>query len=143
MVPETIGEFHLRDHNVRRHSRSPSCELAHEMSFSSRHVGASQPPSDDVGREQRRAAQGCVISSGTTAASNSSPLKNPKEIAASRNVELFLVSLLRHLGGLVVANDRIERRYQHQRILQSDDRSARSPARDLRRRTRGICRTRR
>ena len=46
------------------------------------------------------------MSSGTTAASNSSPVRNPSAIAASRKRRAFVVRLLRDLGGLVVANDR-------------------------------------
>lgn len=49
-----------------------------------------QPFVDDTVVEWLGSTHGCVISSGTTAASNSSPVKNPRLNAASRSVERSL-----------------------------------------------------
>ena len=75
-------------------------------------VAAARPPvTESAG------VSGPVMFSGTTHWSNCSAVRWPEAIAASRRLRAFLVRLLRDLGGLVVADVRVERRHQHQRAL--------------------------
>ena len=80
----------------------------------------------------RRLAHGCVISSGRTTASNSSLGQVAERERRLLERRALLVRLLGHLGRLVVADDRVERGDEHERVgevaVESAARSASSPS---------------
>ena len=83
-------------------------------------VGASHRRARACGRLTRAGSS----SPGTTRRSNSSPVRWPSATAASLQRGLVLVGVLGDLGGVVVADVRVERGDEHQRVVRRARRSA-------------------
>ena len=98
---ESLSERHLGPCDFDRARVVLGVQVANEVSFLSPPRSVALEPSLDNGLiESLRTRHGCVMSSGTTAASNSSALKKPKLKAASRSVVRSLCAFFATLAAL-------------------------------------------
>ena len=119
MMVEALGEGDLRLEKRHRAGVVRSANDEHEaIALTAPAMGSLRANFDDAVLEADRSAHGWVMSSGTTAASNCSALRKPKLECRLAQCRALLVGLFGDLGGLVVADDRIERGDEHERVVQ-------------------------